>query len=187
MKQGCLHPPGLVPQPSPHLPHSLTLISSGSGLCLLLDCYVHTDAAIKSHQCPQSPHSPSPFDLKRHSTSQSPYCALWLLLWFITVTDRAHKGHGMPKSFENKKIKQLQRDLRKNSMIRATNWFHLLSKSWLVCTTACMTKQWFHSFQWVGTAGCSHGGLQQKTQSKKSWSWFCSTIQHHQATGSDNI
>lgn len=100
---GLITPTRAVPQPSPHLPHSFTLISSGSGLSLLLDCYVHTDAAIKHHQCPQSPHNPSLFDLERHRASQSPlHCALWLLLWFTTVGDQAHETWDAQKLLKTK-------------------------------------------------------------------------------------
>lgn len=124
MKQGCLLPPGLVPQPSPHLPHSLTLISSGQELCLLLDCSVHTDAAIKPHQCPQSPHNPGLFDLKEDTVNLLTVLfdhASGLLLW-VTV----HMRH-VPKI---RKTKQHQRNLQNYSMIRESNQFH---EGWFLC------------------------------------------------------
>lgn len=113
MKRGCLPPQGLVPRPSPHLPHSLTLISSGSGLCLLWEYYVHTDAAIKSHQCPQSPHSPSLFDLKRDTAEVNLLIVLCDYSFRVLYSGWA----GMWKAWDAQqlwkwKTKQLQRKLK---------------------------------------------------------------------------
>lgn len=82
MKQACLHPPGLssrvhtgyILSPS----YSLEQEPSAAGCC------VHTDAAVKHHQCLQSPHSPNLFDLKEgRANFLTALCDyfLALLLW----------------------------------------------------------------------------------------------------------
>lgn len=72
---------------------------------------------------PQSPNNPSVFDLKEDTVNllivlfdYSSGLELWVT---------RHMRHGMPNSIKNK-TKQLQTNLQKCSMIRASNQFHLL-------------------------------------------------------------
>lgn len=67
MERACLRPPGLYSQV--HTGYILSPLYSLEQEPSAKDCSVHTDAAVKHHQCLQPSHSPSLFDLKVQSIS----------------------------------------------------------------------------------------------------------------------
>lgn len=76
--------------PSPHWPHSLTLVFSGAGAVC---CWL-----LRPHRCcrktpPVPPISTQPQPLwSKGRQGQFPHCALWLLPGFTTVADQVQDG-----------------------------------------------------------------------------------------------
>lgn len=90
MERACLHPLGLSIQV--HTGHILSPLYSLELEPSAKSCCVHTDAAVKHHQCLQPPHSPNLFDLKEGTVNfLSALCDyfLGLLLWLTRYETEA--------------------------------------------------------------------------------------------------
>lgn len=148
-----------------------------SGLCLLLDRYVHRDAAIKSNQCLQSPHNPSLFDLKREVNLLivlRDYSS-GLLLW---VTGHM-RDMGCTKALTTKnratseEPTEIQYDYN-HKLVSFT-----AKKNWLLCV---LQPVWqnnaFIHLNEMAQQGCSHRGLQQRAQGSRPKKVDPSYLQH---------